>query len=399
GTGVLRKQTRHRSSDANPRRRKRSQITYLDWAGQQKTADHFKKTLTVPGLLFYLDPEKPRSPAKENPVKNKLRERMKQQQKQEQLHSEEPDRTAKPDSWQDPVDGHCPTHAAEKSQHANLTGRREPVGVGQKDQHPAMKRVAVPHFYNSLFSVLQLCLVHMAHGGAYYGQKQPPQQHQPLPQYSDGYPQQQFLGNDMPNSPYGKDVPLLAQFGKDFPQMPPQIAKRTPLTNSKDIDKLSLEELKVHLYLFLVEIVSDLGRKEFRVPQDQQDHQDHKVQLGLRVRDCQVLQENQGPLVLRATEEMEKLVCQDCRENPEDLDPQEQKVTLVQAVVKGQRDFRVLKVSQVPLDSLGFQKQEVRDYQDCQVLQGKLVKKVSLGFLELQAQRETKDLVYLVFQA
>lgn len=81
--------------------------------------------------------------------------------------------------------------------------------------------------------VLQLWSVHLAHGGAYYGHKLPPQQHQPLPQYSDGYPQQQFLGNEMPHLPYGKEVPLLPQYGKELPQLPLQKGKGRPLIEGK----------------------------------------------------------------------------------------------------------------------------------------------------------------------
>ena len=66
-----------------------------------------------------------------------------------------------------------------------------------------------------------IALLHLAHGGAYYGQNQPPQQHQPLPQYNDGFPQQQqFVGNDMP---------IL----KELPQLPLQMGKERPLMESK----------------------------------------------------------------------------------------------------------------------------------------------------------------------
>lgn len=77
------------------------------------------------------------------------------------------------------------------------------------------------------FTVFQLCLVRLAHGGAYYGQKQPHQQHQPLPQHNDGYPQQQFLGNEMPL------MPLLPQYGKELPQLPLQKGKERPLIEGK----------------------------------------------------------------------------------------------------------------------------------------------------------------------
>lgn len=99
---------------------------------------------------------------------------------------------------------------------------------------PLQKMVAVPlRCFYPLITVFQLCLLHLAHGGAYYGHKQPPQQHQPLPQYNDGFPQQQFMGNEMPHLPYGKEVPLLPQYGKELPQLPLQMGKERPLTGSK----------------------------------------------------------------------------------------------------------------------------------------------------------------------
>lgn len=99
---------------------------------------------------------------------------------------------------------------------------------------PLQKMVAVP--LGSLYlliTVFQLCLLHQAHGGAYYGHKQPPPQHQPLPQYNDGYPQQQFMGNEMPHLPYGKEGPSLPQYGKELPQLPLQMGKERPLTEGK----------------------------------------------------------------------------------------------------------------------------------------------------------------------
>lgn len=99
---------------------------------------------------------------------------------------------------------------------------------------PLQKMVAVPlRSYYLLITVFHLCLLHFAHGGAYYGHKQPPQQHQPLPQYNDGYPQQQFMGNEMPHLPYGKEGPSLPQYGKELPHLPLQMGKERPLTDSK----------------------------------------------------------------------------------------------------------------------------------------------------------------------
>lgn len=92
--------------------------------------------------------------------------------------------------------------------------------------------VAAPLRFVSL--LLTVCFLHVVHGGAvYYGHKQPPLQHQPLPHHNDGYPQQQFLGNEMPHLPYGKEGPLPPQYGKELPQLPLQMGKERPLTDSK----------------------------------------------------------------------------------------------------------------------------------------------------------------------
>lgn len=88
--------------------------------------------------------------------------------------------------------------------------------------------VAVPlRCFYPIITFFQLGFLQLAHGGAYYGHKQPPQQHQPLPQYNDGYPQQQFLGNEMPL------MPLLPQYGKELPHFPLQKGKERPLTEGK----------------------------------------------------------------------------------------------------------------------------------------------------------------------
>lgn len=203
------------------------------------------------------------------------------------------------------------------------------------------KMVAVPLLPCCLLiTTFQLCLLRLAHGGAYYGHKQPPQQHQPLPQYNDGYPQQQFLGNEMPHLPYGNEAPLQPHYGKEFPQLPLQMGKERLLTDSKGEvneqsssqllcaffkfkqinqqpyansyshsislclqDQLSPEDLKARSPPFPAEKVSERGRKEFRARRDQQDPRDRKVPPGCRAKDCQVCRESRGPLVLRATQE------------------------------------------------------------------------------------------------
>lgn len=96
---------------------------------------------------------------------------------------------------------------------------------------PLQKMAAVPlRSFHLLVAAAHLCLPGLARGGAYYGRKQ---QHQPLPQFNDGFPQQQFMGNEMPHLPYGKDVPLLPHLGKEFPQLPLQTGKERPPTDSK----------------------------------------------------------------------------------------------------------------------------------------------------------------------
>lgn len=81
-----------------------------------------------------------------------------------------------------------------------------------------------------LAATLLLCWPHGVRGGAvYYGPKQPPQQHQPLPQYNEGSlpQQQQFMGNEMP---YRKDLPFLPPYGKELPL---QMGNERPLSAGK----------------------------------------------------------------------------------------------------------------------------------------------------------------------
>ncbi|PWA32172.1 hypothetical protein CCH79_00013341, partial [Gambusia affinis] len=248
--------------------------------------------------------------------------------------------------------------------------------------------------------LLQPYVMNTADGGAYYGPKQPPQQQpQPIPQYSDDFPQQQFLGNEMPHSPFSKGIPSMSQHGKDAPQLPLplQIGKIRPLTKGKGDDKPSQGDLKV-LFLFLVGKVSQVDLKALKAPLDQWALQVHKAPLGFQDRGFLDHQESQVPRVLRDTREMENLECQDCLENLEALDYQEQKGILDQLVVKGQQDFPGLQDSQVPLDSLEFQNQEARGYQDCKGNQENLAKMVHLGFLVLKVQKAIKGLDCLVFQ-
>lgn len=93
------------------------------------------------------------------------------------------------------------------------------------------KMLAVP----LVIFLFQHYVMNKAYGGAYYGPKQPPQQPQPIPQYSDDFPQLQFLGNEMPHSPFSKNTPPLRQYGKEARQLPLplQIGKMGPLTKGK----------------------------------------------------------------------------------------------------------------------------------------------------------------------
>lgn len=83
------------------------------------------------------------------------------------------------------------------------------------------------HLLSLHIALCQLGLLHLAQGGVYYGHKGPPPQHQPLPQNNDGFPQQQFLGNEMP------PMPLLPHYGKELPHLPLQIGKERPLPEGK----------------------------------------------------------------------------------------------------------------------------------------------------------------------
>lgn len=94
--------------------------------------------------------------------------------------------------------------------------------------------MAIPLLLSHVIVLFQPYLINMANGGVYYGPKQPPQT-QPIPQYSDDFPQQQFLGNEMPHSPFREEIPLLPQYGKEVPQLPLplEIAKVRQLTKGK----------------------------------------------------------------------------------------------------------------------------------------------------------------------
>lgn len=141
--------------------------------------------------------------------------------------------------------------------------------------------------------------------------------------------------------------------------------------------------------------VSEKDHKEFRAPKD---HRGHRALRGHQDQDYQDYQESRDLLVLKVIMESGNLACQDCLENQEHLDYLDLKVTLVLLVGRDQLDFLGLQGFQVLLGSLGLQNQEVRDYLANQVILGSQVKKVYLGSLVRQGQRETEDLAYLVCQ-
>ncbi|KAK5891445.1 hypothetical protein CgunFtcFv8_018697 [Champsocephalus gunnari] len=211
---------------------------------------------------------------------------------------------------------------------------------------------AVPlHTFCVTITVFQLCLLHLANGGAYHGPKQPPPRPQPppLPQYNDGSPQQQFLGNEMPHLPYGNEGPLLPQYGKDLPPLPLQKGIERPLNAGKG--QTFFRGAKGPPPPRPVEGLREGPQGDSGSPQDRQDHKDHK---GYQARHCPGYQGSLGRLVLKDTKDSVNLACQDCQENLEGLDYQDLKVTLVLMVVEDQLDFLALPGAQVPLDFQGF---------------------------------------------
>lgn len=70
-----------------------------------------------------------------------------------------------------------------------------------------------------ILTVIQLVLLTYVNGGAYYGHKQHPQSYQPMQHLQhmgmgkEGFPQQQYLGKEMPYRQY-------PQYRKELPQMP-----------------------------------------------------------------------------------------------------------------------------------------------------------------------------------
>ena len=105
----------------------------------------------------------------------------------------------------------------------------------------------MPHLSaHLLVAALQLCVLNHVHGGAYYGHKQNPQQHQPLPQLphlplgNDGQPQQPYLGKEMPHAPYGKEMPIMPQYRKELPQLPYMGKERQPTEGKGETCVLSI---------------------------------------------------------------------------------------------------------------------------------------------------------------
>lgn len=76
-------------------------------------------------------------------------------------------------------------------------------------------------------ALLQLIVFTYVSAGAYYGHKQHPQQYQQMQHLQhmgmgkEGYPQQQYLGKEMPYMQY-------PHYRKELPQMPMQKGKENP---------------------------------------------------------------------------------------------------------------------------------------------------------------------------
>lgn len=75
-------------------------------------------------------------------------------------------------------------------------------------------------------TLLQLVVLTYVSGGAYYGHKQHPQQYQPVQHLQhmgmgkEGFPQQQYLGKEVPYMQY-------PHYRKEIPQMPMHKGKDT----------------------------------------------------------------------------------------------------------------------------------------------------------------------------
>ncbi len=83
---------------------------------------------------------------------------------------------------------------------------------------PSTQALAMPPLPVPLFlTLLQLAVLTCVSGGAYYGHKQHPQPYQPMQHLQhmgkEGFPQQQYLGKEVPYMQY-------PHYRKELPQMP-----------------------------------------------------------------------------------------------------------------------------------------------------------------------------------
>ncbi|TWW63922.1 hypothetical protein D4764_03G0009300 [Takifugu flavidus] len=151
-----------------------------------------------------------------------------------------------------------------------------------------------------------------------------------------------YFGRNQPPQP-------LPQYNDGFPQQPFK-------GNEMPRDRLFPEGLRVHLLLVLLE--------KFLL-------RDHQESLGYQV--------------LKGTQELENLACRDIQENLVDLVYQDQKVNLALVAVKDQLVLWGLLGLQAPLDSQGFQNQELLGFLGSLASGESLVKRVHLDLLEMWA--------------
>ncbi|KAI9530054.1 hypothetical protein NQZ68_004071 [Dissostichus eleginoides] len=115
-------------------------------------------------------------------------------------------------------------------------------------------------------TLLQLAVLTCVTAGAYYGHKQHPQQYQPVQHHQqmgkEGFPQQQYLGKEVPYMQY-------PHYRKEIPQMPMHKGKG----NAHKGDGYNGGQDKVALRGFPKESLAQPGHLELRDLQDLLDLQ------------------------------------------------------------------------------------------------------------------------------
>lgn len=145
----------------------------------------------------------------------------------------------------------------------------------------------------------------------------------------------------------------------------------------------------------MVQRVSGRGHREFQAPLGLRGH---RVLWVFQDKGSPDYQEHQGNLGHRDTQEMENLECPGSQENLGALDYLEQKVNLVQVVVKDPQGLLALGGCQAHLDSQGYPNQGGKACQGSLEYSESLDKKVSQGCLVLQAPKGREDWDSLVYQ-